>query len=169
MKHPLEFRNRRARLLCRPSTRWSRVGVVMMLSISAALASVPTSNELGIRFKVLRTAPTAMVEIRIAPRRAFDSVVVEPAGGVASITPSCAFSAGQVAAGKSYLCRVELEGKPSEAAMTINVVARRSSSDGGVPVMEVHHLTVRNTAVAMSEKKPTASHHDVADTAVPPR
>ena len=147
---------------------WMGGGVSILLSISAALGSVPTSNELGIRFKVLNSGPTSTVEIRVAPRRDFDSVSVEAASGVASMTAPCGFTKGKLIAGGSYVCRVQIAGKPSEAAMTINVVARREVLGGPVPVMEVHHLSVKNSAFALSQKSAAASHHDVAATAAAP-
>ena len=152
-----------------PSVHWLRVALPLWFSVGAVLASVPASNELGIRFKVLRSGSPATVEIRIAPRRHFDSVAVEPASGAASVSSSCAFTKGEVAAGKFYLCRVEIAGRPSEAAMTINVVARRNVPGGTVPVMEVHHLTVKNSAFVISQKSATASHHDVSTTSPEPK
>jgi hypothetical protein len=141
------------------------VGLSVALAIGAANASVPTSNELGVRFKVLRTGPTATVEIRMTPQRGFDSVTVEAASGVASLTPACGFTSVTVVPGGSYVCRVDVTGKPSEAAMTLNVVARRTVPGGTVPAMEVHHLSIKNSAFALPQKSATASHHNVADSA----
>jgi hypothetical protein len=133
------------------------------LAVGAATASVPTSNDLGVRFKVLKSGPTTTVEIRMTPRRDFDSVTVEAASGVASLAPTCGFANVRVVAGGSYLCRVDVTGKSSEAAMTLNVVARRAVPGGTVPVTEVHHLSVKNSGFALSQKSAAASHHDVAD------
>jgi hypothetical protein len=144
-------------------------GLPLMLSVGTALASVPTSDELAIRFKVLKSGPTSTVEIRISPRSDFDSVAVEAASGVASMTPPCAFTKGKVTAGESYVCRMELAGKPSDAAMTINVIARRTVPGGLLPVLEVHHLSVKNSAFARSQKSAAASHHDVATGAATPK
>jgi hypothetical protein len=140
------------------------MGLSVLLAIGAASASVPTSNELGVHFKVLRTGATATIEVRLSPRSNFDSVAIEAASGVASLTSSCAFTNAKVVAGASYVCQVDLTGAPSEAAMTLNVIARRSVPGGTLPVMEVHHLSVRNTAFALSQKSAAASHHNVADT-----
>ena len=169
MTHTARMRNLRISVLPRLSVHWLRMGLSLMLSVGTVLASVPASNELGIHFKVLRSGPPATVEIRIAPRRHFDSIAVEPASGAASVTSSCAFTKGEVAAGKFYSCQVEIAGRPSEAAMTINVVARRNVPGGTVPVMEVHHLTVKNSAFAISQKSATASHHDVAESVATPK
>ncbi len=139
-------------------------GLAVLLVIGAAGASVPTSNELGVRFKVLRTGATSSIEIRMSPRRDFESVVVEAASGVESLSPSCAFANAKVVAGGSYVCQVVLTGVPSAAAMTLNVIARRMVPGGTVPVMEVHHLSVKNAAFAPSQKNTAASHHNVAAT-----
>jgi len=60
---------------------------------------------------------------------------------------------------------VDVTGKPSEAAMTLNVVARRAVPGGAVPLTEIHHLSVKNSAFALSQKSAAPSHHDVADSA----
>jgi len=138
-------------------------------AMGTANASVPMSNELGVHFKVLRTGPTASVEIRVTPRHDFDSVTVEAASGVASLTPTCGFTKRPVVAGGSYVCRVDVTGKPSEAAMTLNVVGRRAVPGGTVPATEMHHLSVKNSAFALSQKNAAASHHDVADSAATPK
>jgi hypothetical protein len=139
-------------------------GIFVLLVSAAASASVPSSNELGVRFKVLRNGATVSVEIRLTPRRDFDSVAVEAGSGVASLAPSCAFTNVGVGVGGSYVCQLDVTGKPSAAAMTLNVIARRAVPGGTVPVMEVHHLSLRNTAFALSQKNAAASHHNVADT-----
>ena len=92
------------------------------------------------------------VEVRITPRRDFDSVIVEAASGVASFTPSCGFSNMAVGAGGSYVCRVDLTGKPSEAAMTLNAVARRAAPGGGLPVLEIHYFSIK-TSVLFRRKR----------------
>jgi hypothetical protein len=134
----------------------------VLLAIGVATASQPMSNDLGVRFKVLKSGPTASVEIRIAPKRDFESVTIEAASGVATLSPSCAFANMKVVAGGSYACRVDVTGKASEPAMTLNVVARRAVSGGAVPVTEVHHLSVRNPSFAPSQKSAAATHHEVA-------
>jgi hypothetical protein len=144
---------------------WIGVWFCVALAVGTAGASVPTSNELGVRFKVLKTGSTATIEIRITPRREFDSVAVEAASGVASLNPSCAFSNVTAVAGGSYVCTVDVTGDPSAAAMTINVVARRTIAGYKVPVTEVHHLSVKNPAFSSLKKHAAASHHDVADPA----
>ncbi len=144
---------------------WMGAGLSLLMAIGAATASEPMSNDLGVQFKVLKMGPTASVEIRMTPRRDFDSVTVEAASGVASLSPPCAFTRVIAGAGGSYVCRMDVTGKPSEAAMTLNVLARRAVPGGTVPVMEVHHLSVRNSAFTRSQKSAATSHHDVADAA----
>ena len=148
---------------------WVGAALSVALAMGTASASIPVSNDLGVHFKVLRTGPTASVEIRVRPRRDFDSVSVEAASGVASLTPSCGFTALPVVAGGSYVCRVNVTGKPSESAMTVNVIGRRAVPGGTVPVTEMHHLSVKNSAFALSQKRAATSHHDVADSAATPR
>ena len=144
-------------------------GAALWLAANAALATVPNSNELGVHFKVLKSGAIATVEIRITPRRDFDSVSIEAASGVASLTPTCALTNAAVAAGKSYVCQVNVTGMPSEAAMTLNVVARRAVSGGTVPVMEVHHLSIKNSGYAASKKSAATSHHDVVSVPMTPK
>ncbi len=163
MTNPIHVRAL-SRPVPRRLARWTAAGLCVGLAIGAASASVPTSNELGVRFKVLRSGATATIEIRMTPRRDFDAVAVEAASGVASLTPSCAFTNVKVVAGGSYVCKVDITGLPTEAAMTLNVIARRSVPGGTVPVMEVHHLSLKNTAFALSQKNTSASHHNVAET-----
>ena len=146
-------------------TSWMAAALSVALALSDAHASVPTSNELGVHFKVLKSGPTTTVEIRMTPRRDFDSVTVEAASGVASLTPPCGFKNVTAAGGKHYSCRVDVTGKSTEAAMTLNVVARRAVPGGLVPVTEMHHLSIKNSTYALSQKRSVASHHDVADPA----
>ena len=122
-------------------------------------ASLPVSNELGIRFKIIAAGPTATVEIRLKPHRDFASVSVEAASGVASLTPPCGFA--NVVVGGSYVCRVEVTGQPSDPAMTLNVVARHAAAGGGLPETEIHHLSVKNASFVASKKAQAASHHVV--------
>ena len=152
-----------------PGKRGWACCALLWLAMDAALATVPSSNELGIEFKVLKTGATATVEIRIKPRRDFDAVTVEAASGVASLTPSCTFSGSAVVAGASYTCRLDVAGKPSDAAMTLNVVARRDVPGGTVPVMEVHHLSIKNSGYARSNRKAAMSHHDVVSEPTTPK
>jgi hypothetical protein len=66
------------------------------------------------------------------------------------------------------VCRVDVTGRPSDGAMTVNVIARRSVPGGVVPVVEIHHVSLRNPGFSASQKKAAATHHDVAASA-PPR
>jgi hypothetical protein len=163
MTNGLTFRSLGAVAPAAPA-RWIATGICVLFAVGAASASVPSSNELGVRFKILRTGATATIEIRMTPRRDFDTVAVEAGSGVASLTPPCAFTDVRAGGGGTYVCQLDVTGKPSEAAMTLNVIARRAVPGGSVPVMEVHHLSLKNTAFALSQKNPAASHHNVADT-----
>ena len=154
-------------LVPRRLARRLATGLAALLAIGGAGATVPTSNELGVRFKVLRMGTTASIEIRLTPRRDFDAVSVEAGSGVASMTNSCTFSNLKPAVSGPYVCQVQVTGTPTEAAMTLNVIARRTVPGGSVPVMEVHHLSVKNTAFAVSQKSMAASHHNVTDTPTP--
>ena len=147
--------------------RWPAAIAAISLAIGATSASVPTSNEVGVRFKVITPGPTVVVEIRLTPRRSFDTVSVEAASGVASLAPPCAFT--HVVAGGSYVCRVDLTGKPSDPAMTLNVVAQSVSPGGGLPETEIHHLSVRNASFVPSKKAQAASHHVVTGSATTSR
>ena len=111
----------------------------------------------------MKSGPTTTVEIRMTPRRDFDAVAVEAASGVASLAPSCGFANVRLVAGGTYACRVEVTGKASEAAMTLNVFGRRALSGGSVPVTEVHHFSGKNTGFALAQKSIAESHHNVAD------
>ena len=133
----------------------------LSLAIGTASASVPVSNELGIRFRVITAGPPATVEIRLKPRREFDSVRIEAASGVAALTPPCTFA--DVVPGGSYACRVEVAGVPSEPAMTLNVVATHASPGGGLPETEIHHLSVKNASFLLAKRVPAASHHAVSN------
>ena len=139
--------------------RWMAAASLSIV-IGTASASVPTSNELGVRFTVITSGPPATVEIRLTPRQSFDTVDIEAASGVASLAPPCAFS--NVVAGGSYVCRVDVTGKPSDPAMTINVVAQHARSGNGLPETEIHHLSVKNKSFLPSKKAQAASHHVVA-------
>jgi hypothetical protein len=139
----------------------ARIGIAVALTVGTAIASLPESNQLGVRFKILRAGSPATIEIRLTPHRNFDSVSIEAASGVATLTPTCVFSSVAIVAGGSYICRVDIVGKRSDAAMTLNVVARRASPGSTVPVTEVHHLSVKNSSFATQQKNAPASHHDV--------
>ena len=147
---------------CPRSLLGAASGLCLLLWVLSGNASVPTSNELGIDMKVLKSGSPATIELRLVPKRNFDAVIIEAASGVASLNTSCDLAHTGVVAGRSYVCRAEITGKPSEAAMTLNVIARRAIPGGAVPVMEVHNLSIKNTAFAVSQKHASASHHDVA-------
>jgi hypothetical protein len=131
------------------------------LAVTAmAFASTATNNELGVKFKSVAAGATTTVEIRLAPRRAFDSVTVEAASGVATLNPPCAFS--NVAPGGTYSCRVELTGKTTDPTMTVNVVAQHAAANQLLET-ETHHFSVKNAAFVRSTKPRAASHHVVTE------
>jgi hypothetical protein len=127
------------------------------LGLGSALASTPTVNDLGFGYKIMSLRPTTTVEIRLKPTRSFDTVTVEAASGVASLTPSCGFSG--VVAGGSYVCRVDVAGKPADAAMTLSIVASRAEPGGAVPQTEIHHLTLANSSFVRSARRAARSKH----------
>jgi hypothetical protein len=141
-------------------------GVFGIFFLSIGLATVPVSNELGLSMKVLKGGATSTVELKFQPKRSFDSVTIEAASGVASLNSSCAFAHSGVIAGHSYTCQVDVSGKSSDAAMTVNVIGRRAVPGGVVPETEMHNLSIRNSGFAVAHKRASASHHDVAEQAI---
>lgn len=129
----------------------------VLLAIGTASATVPTANDLGFRYKIVTSGPMTAIEIRLKPHRSFDAVSVEAASGVASLSPPCAFSV--LVAGGSYVCRVDVTGKPSDAAMTLNVVARRANPGSALPSTEIHHVSVKNASFVPSAATKAASKH----------
>jgi hypothetical protein len=130
--------------------------MLLTLTLAAgATASPPLHDDLGLSHKVISVNPLT-VEITLRPKRLFDSVAVEAASGVATLTPACAFSA--VTEGGSYSCRFELTGNSTDAAMTVNVVAQHLASANAQALVEVHHLTFRNPAYLHSSPRPSSKH-----------
>jgi len=117
--------------------------LMLLLGWAAAYASTPTTNDVGFSYKILSSGPPVTVEIRLKPRHSYESVAVEAGSGVATMTP-CAFST--VLASHSYVCRVTVTGKPGDAAMTLNLVARHTVAGGALPETEIHHISVTNAA-----------------------
>ena len=130
--------------------------LLLLTGCGIAGASPPTRNELGFHYKVIVATPPE-IEIRLQPRRDFDAVSLEAASGVASVSPPCTFS--NLVAGTSYVCRVEIAGAASEPAMTLNVIARRAGMAAGLPITEIHHLTLRNASFSPSAKTQAPSKH----------
>ena len=106
----------------------------------ALLASPPQPNELGTVFTVIAKGATSTIEITLSPKAAFESVRVEAASGVGSVTPPCAFA--KVEAGGSYSCRVNVTPKTGESALTLNVVGEKPAEAGRARVVEVTHFTL---------------------------
>jgi hypothetical protein len=106
----------------------------------ALLASPPQPNELGTAFTVIAKGATSTIEITLNPKAAFESVRVEAASGVGSVTPPCAFA--KVEAGGSYSCRVNVTPKTGESALTLNVVGEKPAEAGKARVVEVTHFTL---------------------------
>jgi hypothetical protein len=127
----------------------------LMLLVGSAMASPPTRNELGYTHKILSRGATITVEITLKPKRSFDSVSVQAGSGVGSISPDCSFAG--VTVGGSYVCRFDVTGKPTDAAMTVNVVAESRPSTHGLVQTEIHHLTMTNSGFVRSAA--TASKH----------
>jgi hypothetical protein len=130
---------------------------VSMLLAAGAPASTATHNQLGYAHKIIAGGTTMTVEIRLKPKRSFDSVTVEAGSGVASLSPDCSFSA--LTAGGSYVCRFDVTGKSTDAAMTINIVAESRPSPHALVETEVHHLTITNSGFARPAAGVAASRH----------
>ncbi len=106
----------------------------------SASATPPTRNDLGSTFKLISTGQTSTIEIRLKPKTSFDSVSVEAASGVGSLTPPCSFAA--VVVGGSYVCRVHVTHQPGTPSLTVNVVGERTVDPAKPRVLEVRHFTL---------------------------
>jgi len=113
---------------------------IALVAAGAALASPPAQNGLGAHFRIVSTGTSSVVEIRLQPKAAFDSVRVEAASGVATLTPPCEFAG--VSAGARYSCRVNLSARQGAAAMTLNLVGERTVDPDRPRVVEVSHFTL---------------------------
>ena len=127
------------------------VGAALALA-GAASATPPARNELGASFRLVSKGPTNVVEIRLRPKAPFDTVAVEAASGVESLTPPCSFSG--VVPGGSYVCRVSVSHKATAASLTVNVVGQRRADPAKPPLVEVRHYTIGNAGyVARAAKR----------------
>jgi hypothetical protein len=124
------------------------LGLSSILLAGGVIASPPTHNQLGYTHKILSRGATMTVEITLKPKRSFDSVSVQPGSGVASISPDCSFTG--VIMGGSYACRFDVTGKPTDAAMTVNIIAESTPAPHALVQAEVHHLTMTNSAFVRS-------------------
>ncbi len=118
-------------------------GISVVLA-SVALATPPTHNALGATFKVISRGQTSTIEIRLKPRTSFDTVRVEAASGVGSLTPPCSFTA--VVVGGSYACQVSVSHRIGEASLTLNVVGEKTVDPERPRLVEVSHFTLANAA-----------------------
>ena len=143
-----EKRHDRVTAIMRLSSHMWEFAVSALIVAGVAVASPPTSNEMGFSYKVA-SPNSSTVEIRLTPRQSFDDVHVEAGSGVASFTP-CGFS--PVLVGHTYKCNVTVTGKPSDAAITLNVVARRSVAGSTIPQIEIQHLSLRNAHAVLTPK-----------------
>ncbi len=124
------------------------------LVTAAALASPPTQNSMGAKFKVISKGATSTIEIRLEPQAAFDTVRVEAASGVGSLTPACAFSA--VVPGGSYSCQVQVSAAEGAAALTLNVVGEKTVDPQKPRLVEVRHFTLDVPGSAAPTVTPSA-------------
>jgi hypothetical protein len=125
---------------------------------SVAWATPPTHNAMGATLKVISKGQTSTIEIRLKPRTSFDTVRVEAASGVGSLTPPCSFTA--VVVGGSYACQVSVSHKTGEASLTLNVVGEKTVDPERPRLVEVSHFTLANpgfvaTTTNHLEKRPS--------------
>jgi hypothetical protein len=132
-------------------------GLLSVLFVGSAMASTPTRNQLGYAHKIINSGTTMTVEIRLKPKRSFDSVSVQAGSGVASISPDCSFTG--LTAGGSYVCRFDVTGKSTDAAMTVNIVAESTPAPHALVETEVHHLTMTNSGFVRPAAGIAASKH----------
>jgi hypothetical protein len=133
------------------------LSVYLMVVAGSAMGSPATPNQLGYSHKILSQGATVSVEISLKPKRSFDRVSVQSGSGVASLYPDCSFAS--VTTGGSYVCRFDVSGKPTDAAMTVNIVAESRPSPHGLVQTEIHHLTMANSAFVHSAASATPSKH----------
>lgn len=124
----------------------------VLLLANVAMASPPSDNTLGATFRVVSAGPSSTVEIKLKPSAAFDTVRVEAASGVGTLSPPCSFDA--VMEGGSYVCRVNVSHKAGEASLSLNVVGQRTVDAAKPGLIDVVHFTLPNAAfVAPAVKK----------------
>ena len=117
-------------------------GGIAVVVAGLASASPPTHNALGATFRIISKGQTSTIEIRLKPRTSFDTVRVEAASGVGSLTPPCSFTA--VVVGGSYACQVSVSHKTGEASLTLNVVGEKTVDPERPRLVEVSHFTLAN-------------------------
>jgi hypothetical protein len=136
--------------------RYVIAGMFLVLA-SVASATPPSQNALGTTFKLVSKGQTNTVEISLKPTTSFDTVSVEGASGVESLTPPCSFSS--VVVGGSYVCRVNVTQKAGEASFTLNVVGIKTLDPAKPRLVEVSHFTIANADFvapkSKQSKKPT--------------
>jgi len=119
-----------------------KAAAISVVLASVAFATPPTHNALGATFKVISKGQTSTIEIRLKPKTSFDTVTVEAASGVGSLTPPCSFTA--VVVGGSYACQVSVSHKTGEASLTLNVVGEKTLDPERPRLVEVSHFTLAN-------------------------
>ena len=124
------------------------------VAAGVALASPPQQNSLGAQFRVLSQGASSVVEIRLQPKAAFDSVRVEAASGVASVTP-CTFTA--VTPGQSYSCQVSVSAQQGAPSLTLNLIGEKAVAADRPGIVEVSHFTL---ATATAPAAPAALRSD---------
>src|SRR2546421_5716232 len=129
-----------------------KAAAISVVLASVALATPPTHNALGATFKVISRGQTSTIEIRLKPKTSFDTVRVEAASGVGSLTPPCSFTA--VVVGGSYACQVSVSHKTGEASLTLNVVVEKTVDPRKPRLLEVSHFTLANAAFVAPAVKP---------------
>lgn len=120
--------------------------VITLIAAGAARASPPQQNSLGAHFRIVSQGTSSVVEVRLQPKASFDSVRVEAASGVASLTPPCAFAG--VTPGARFSCRVTLSARQGAASMTLNLVGERTVDPDKPRVVEVRHFTLATAGAA---------------------
>ena len=126
---------------------------MFLVVAGVASATPPTQNALGSTFKVISKGQTSTVEISLKPTSSFDTVRVEGASGVESLTPPCSFSS--VVVGGSYVCQVNVTHKAGEASLTLNVVGLKTIDPAKPKLVEVDHFTIDNADFVAPSAKPS--------------
>ena len=144
--------------MSRTRPRWLAAATTLaVLCGASAGASPPTRNELGARFALVTHGSAKVIDIRLLPTTAFDTVHVEAGSGAASVAPACVFTS--VSAGTAYHCQVTAVHQGGVATLSIKVVGEKAPDPDKPKVFEISHFTVPNEAYVPppAAKKPRAS------------
>jgi hypothetical protein len=131
------------------SWRVARAVGIALLGASPVFATPPSNDHLAATFEILSTGPSIDMEIELRPTEPFDTVTVEAASGVASLNPACSFN--DVVKGGSYVCRINVAGTSTDAALTINVVGQRALGPAKPSFVEVSNFTMVNPSFVPSK------------------